>query len=234
MDSSSTDSALPLRERKKLRTRRELSETALRLFLEHGYEVTTLDDLVDAVEVSKRTFFRSYPSKEAVALAAETELWDAYVTAVVDRDIRGRVLPALRDALTATVSAMGDEWLRRFLATRGLIARTPVLRDRSDLASLVVQRRIVDALSVELGLDDRDVRLRLLGEVALGAWRCGAQAWIRGSKRTRGAGRVTGLVREVERAFDAIPDAVALAAGRASRASPRTYAPGGARRRASG
>lgn len=212
MDPSRTDSTLPLRERKKRRTRRELSEAALRMFLEHGYEATTLDDLVEAVEVSKRTFFRNYPSKEAVALAAETELWDAYVAALGERGVHGPVLDALCDALTATLSAMGDEWLRRFLATRGLIARTPALRDRSDLASLAVRRRIVETLSDQLRIGTDDVRLRLLGELALGAWRCGAQNWVRGGKRTRGSRKVTGLVREVERAFATVPDAVALEA----------------------
>lgn len=217
MGPSRTDSNLPLRERKKRRTRRELSEAALRMFLEHGYEATTLDDLVDSVEVSKRTFFRNYPSKEAVALAAETELWDAYVATLGERGVRGPVLDALRDALTATLSQMGDEWLRRFLATRGLIARTPTLRDRSDLVSLTVRRRIVETLGDELGISGHDVRLRLLGELALGAWRCGAQNWIRGGTRTRGSRKVTGLVREVESAFAAIPDAVALRAPRRAR-----------------
>jgi AcrR family transcriptional regulator len=213
MDPSSTDSALPLRERKKRRTRRELSEAALRLFLEHGYEATTLDDLVAAVEVSKRTFFRNYPSKDAVALAAETDLWDAYVATLEDRGVRGNVLGALRDALTATLSAMGDEWLRRFLATRGLIARTPALRDRSELVSLAARRRIVETLADQLAIDDHDVRLRLLGELALGAWRCGAQNWVRGGKRTRSR-RIAGLIREVESAFAAVPDAVGLTAVR--------------------
>lgn len=52
------ESALPLRERKKLRTRRVLADTALRMFLERGFEQTTLDDLVAAAEASVRTFFR--------------------------------------------------------------------------------------------------------------------------------------------------------------------------------
>jgi AcrR family transcriptional regulator len=204
-------SALPLRERKKLRTRRDLSEAALRLFLARGFDAVTLDELVDAVEVSKRTFFRNFPSKEAVALAAETELWDAYADQLSECELHGPVLTVLRDALTATVSGMGDDWLRRFLATRGLIARTPPLRDRSDLASLAVQRRVVEFLEAKLGLDSRaDVRLRLLGELALSAWRCGARNWVRSDKRAARDHKVAGLIREVGSAFDAIPATVAL------------------------
>lgn len=142
-----------------------------------------------------------------------SELWDAYVAALAGRDLRGPVIEALRETLTATLCAIGDEWLRRFLATRGLIARTPALRDRSDLVSLAVRRRIVDTLSGRLGIDGHDVRLRLLGELTLAAWRCGAQNWVQGGKRVRGSRKVTGLIREVERAFDAVPDALSLAAG---------------------
>lgn len=205
------DRPLPLRERKKLRTRRALAEAAVRLFLDRGFEKTTLDELVDAVEVSKRTFFRMYPSKEAVAIAAETELWDAYVEEVAQREIRGPALAVLREAMSATVLAMGREWMRRFLATRGLAARSPAVRDHSDLTSLVVERRLVELLERKLDIDSReDVRLRLLGELALGAWRCGVRNWIRRARQTRRPGSLRGLVREVEEAFDAIPATLTL------------------------
>ena len=46
--------SLGLRERKKERTREQLVEAALRLFTQHGYEGTTIDEIVDAVEVSPR------------------------------------------------------------------------------------------------------------------------------------------------------------------------------------
>lgn len=205
--------ALPLRERKKLRTRQHLVETALQLFLDRGFEATTLDQLVDTAEISLRTFFRLFPSKEAVALAAETELWDAYIDEIARRDLDGAVLTTLRDALSTTIYGMDTAWSQRFLATRGLAARTPALSDRSDLTSLTVQQRLVDVLETHLGIDSRDdVRLRLLGELALSAWRCGAKNWIRTAKAPdkRGHRGMTQLIRHVEDAFDAIPAAITL------------------------
>jgi AcrR family transcriptional regulator len=209
------DRALPLRERKKLRTHRVLADRAVRLFLDHGFHETTLDELVDAVEVSKRTFFRNYRSKEHVAMAAEYELWDAFVAEVADREIRGPVLIVLREALSAAIRGMGEDWDRRFIATRGLAARTPALRDHSIVASINVQERVVEVLEDKLGIDGReDVRLRLLGELSLSAWRCGAKNWVagRGFGGHRGQGGTETLVRRVEEAFDAIPASLALAA----------------------
>src|SRR5260370_35192089 len=55
-----------LRERKKARLRQQIVETALRLFRERGYENTRIDDIVHVLEVSQPTFFRYFPSKDAV------------------------------------------------------------------------------------------------------------------------------------------------------------------------
>lgn len=208
-----SDRALPLRERKRRRMRRALAETALRRFLDQGFEATTLDDLLDEVEVSKRTFYAHYSSKEDVALAAELELWEVYAAGVAAAEIHGPVLTALRDVLGAVLRELGDEWTRRFLATRGLIARTPALRNHSALLSILTQERIVEVLETTLGVDSRtDVRLRLLGEFCLSAWRCGAKNWVagRGQRSGRGAGGVATLIRRVEEAFDAIPGSLAL------------------------
>jgi AcrR family transcriptional regulator len=242
-DAIDGDRALPLRERKKLRTRRALADAALRLFLERGYAATTLDELVDEVEVSRRTFFRMYASKDEVALAAELELWEAFVAEVAAREVHGPVLDLLRGALADAVTGLGPDWDERFLATRGLLARTPALWDRSIALSMGAQDRVVAQLEEKLGIDSRtDVRLRLLGEFALAAWRCAAKNWIRagrhdrshrrddttdgeirgsrpapgcGRSGSRPAARLGGsaeLLRHVDEAFAAMPGAIDLTA----------------------
>ena len=55
-----------LRERKKARLRQQIVDTAIRLFRKQGYEKTRIDDIVNILEISQPTFFRYFPSKDAV------------------------------------------------------------------------------------------------------------------------------------------------------------------------
>ncbi len=55
-----------LRERKKARLRQQIIDTSIRLFRKRGYEKTRIDDIVRILEISQPTFFRYFPSKDAV------------------------------------------------------------------------------------------------------------------------------------------------------------------------
>ena len=54
---------------KKQRTRQRLAEAAAELFYERGYDATTIDDIAAAVDVSPRTFYRYFPTKEDLVVA---------------------------------------------------------------------------------------------------------------------------------------------------------------------
>jgi AcrR family transcriptional regulator len=57
-----------LRERKKRLLQEAIEQAALKLFLQRGYEQTSIQDIAEAVMISPRTFFRYFPSKEEVLL----------------------------------------------------------------------------------------------------------------------------------------------------------------------
>jgi len=66
VDSTSNRESLGLRERKKARLRQQIIDTSIRLFRKRGYENTRVEDIVQILEISQPTFFRYFPSKDAV------------------------------------------------------------------------------------------------------------------------------------------------------------------------
>jgi AcrR family transcriptional regulator len=63
---ASSPEPVGLRERKKARLRQQIIDTSIRLFRKRGYENTRIEDIVQILEISQPTFFRYFPSKDAV------------------------------------------------------------------------------------------------------------------------------------------------------------------------
>lgn len=71
-----------LRERKKLRTRATLIETAAELCEKQGFDNTTVEQIAAAADVSPRTFSRYFPTKEAVFFAIVEETADVIASLI--------------------------------------------------------------------------------------------------------------------------------------------------------
>ncbi|MFI7443266.1 TetR/AcrR family transcriptional regulator [Nonomuraea indica] len=200
------DRSLPLRERKRLRTRRALADAALRMFGEKGFDATTLDELVQAVEVSKSTFFRAFPAKEAVAIEAETEVWTAYLALLGERELSGLVITQLRDCLADAVTRLDPAWDDRYVATRRLILTAPALLAYVDSYRTGVEDEVVSCLAGKLGLDADDLRIHVLAQLTTTCWSVSARAWVRGDA----AGGRAALLARLDQAYRSIPASLEL------------------------
>jgi AcrR family transcriptional regulator len=202
------DRSLPLRERKKLRTRRALADAALRLFTERGFDATTLEELADEAEVSKSTFFRIFPAKEAAAIEAEAELWSAYLTALAGRELSGPVLGELHRTLAAAAAGLDPGWDQRFLATRRLVATEPALLRYIEHYRAHIKEQVAACLASKLRLDPEDLRLRVLAELATAAFSLSGRHWVRDG----GRGGRKALLEGFDDAVAAIPASLDLSA----------------------
>lgn len=198
-----------LRERKKLRTRQAMIDTALAKFTEQGFDATTVDELCEAVEVSKTTFFRYFGCKEDVALAPTEDLWTAFLADLETRERDDRpLLEVLQDGVLASLAQMPDEgWAERVLLSRRLAAATPSMDAHGLQFCARTTRSAIEILHRRLGLPDQaDLRARLALDLLVAAFHCALEAWLaRDGSHTR-----DDLVECVRETFAAIPGALTL------------------------
>jgi AcrR family transcriptional regulator len=118
-----------LRERKKARTRAAIREHALRLFHEHGYHETTVEQIAEAAEVSPSTFFRYFPTKEDVVLQDDFDVLAVELFEAQPADLSP--IAAFRATSAQMFGAMSPEDLARLRETTELTFNVPEVRARA-------------------------------------------------------------------------------------------------------
>ena len=88
-----------LRELKKARTRETIAATAIRMFLESGFDEVSITDIAQAAEVSRRTLFAYFPTKEDLVLQRFADHEDEAARIVRARQPGQPPLEALRAAM---------------------------------------------------------------------------------------------------------------------------------------
>ncbi|HEY3007694.1 MAG TPA: TetR family transcriptional regulator [Micromonosporaceae bacterium] len=178
-----------LRERKKQRTHDALVDAAFDLFKRKGFEATTIDEIAEAVELSPRTFFRYFESKEDVALTLLDQQFSAVYAAFAARPAREPVLTALRHAVVEMMNACerGTAGFdaERFSCAQQVMKDSPAVHARSlevcsariaELARHVGGRMGVDPLT--------DPRPTLVAAVATTAVQTAMIAWREAEPQT--------------------------------------------------
>ncbi|CAL9575811.1 TetR family transcriptional regulator [Streptomyces sp. Tu 3180] len=175
-----------LRERKKQRTRDALVRAALELFATRGYEGTTVDDIAAAVDVSQRTFFRYFASKEEVAFFVPRLAESHVVEAVRGRPPGEAPLETLRravldswDGINATIEQVVP--LDLHLRVYRVIESTPALLAAHLRRATELEEELARIVAGREGLDvDTDPRPRILVAAFGGVVRVAERLWSAG------------------------------------------------------
>ena len=117
---------LGLRERKKIRTRETIRREAFRLFEQNGYVNTTVEQIAEAADVSPRTFFRYFSSKEYVLLS--DDLIEPIVEAFIKAPAELSPVAAYRHGVETTFGAMTEAQLENALEGQRLMYAIPEAR----------------------------------------------------------------------------------------------------------
>ncbi|WP_147942429.1 TetR/AcrR family transcriptional regulator [Microbispora sp. CSR-4] len=168
-----------LRERKKAETRQAIHKATMRLAVERGLDHVTVDDIVEAANVSRRTFSNYFGNKEDALLYGEEQRIRSLVRAVRERPAEESGWQALRGAVRDELEDVGEperEWAVR----TSLARRHPALLARQLANHAELERELVQAISGREGSGEpgADLKRRIMAAAFLVALRIATNIWI--------------------------------------------------------
>src|ERR1700716_1359464 len=154
-----------LRERKKQKTRDTIIKVALDLFAERGYEQTTIAEIADAAEVSPRTIFAYFPSKEDIVFCQLPEAQARLGQALRERPDGATALDVLRDFIAASLSSDPNTVLRK-----RIVESDETLQRGERARNGPFEQLLVEAIAEDLHAGPDDIRPPIAAAAAVAAF----------------------------------------------------------------
>lgn len=164
-----------LRARKRQQTRERITRAAMELFLARGFEATTLDDIAAAADISRRSFFHYFASKEDVVIAWQDGSADAMIAAIAARPSDEPMLTAAENAVLVLARQFKPE---EAVAMARLKRETPILRAREQVKYEKMERAMATALAARSRDSAEQRRARLVAMMTTGAIRLASENWM--------------------------------------------------------
>src|ERR1700722_11991223 len=147
-----------LRERKKQQTRERIASVALALFAERGYDHTTLAEIAEAADVSPRTIFAYYQSKEDILFCDEPLMYERLERMLRERPAGATTVDALREFI-----ASFDESDEQNVLRKRIIGASEGLRLSERARSAPMEELVTASIARDLGdVGPDDIRPRLI------------------------------------------------------------------------
>jgi AcrR family transcriptional regulator len=161
------DRSLPLRERKKIKTRESIRRTALELIKSNGYANTTVEQIAESAEVSPSTFFRYFSSKQSVLMNDEVRRVATAALAIQPPGVS--TTQALRQALEITMATVSeDEWKAERIR-RQLLLSIPGLSEVQHEEHRHTAANMIEVECRRLGREPDDFEVRVFFGAVTGA-----------------------------------------------------------------
>ena len=162
---------------RKARTRARIAEAALELFIDRGYAETTVDHIAEAAQVSRRTIFYHFPTKEAMLFDHLVGRREAAIQRLEGRPVSEPPLVSLH-AVFRELCEQGYD--RQLLAQiRGVLETEPRLAGTQlSLGIGTFERRVIAALENRPGRGHSSVEIRALAFMAIGWFISAAHVYL--------------------------------------------------------
>ncbi|KEF08074.1 MULTISPECIES: TetR/AcrR family transcriptional regulator [Streptomyces] len=161
------------RERKKAATRQKIADTALRLFLERGYDAVGIRDVAAEADVAVTTLFSHFASKEALVFEQDDNFEQRLTQAVTDRAPHEPLIPALRREILAMVrhcTADGSAPIYR------MIDESRALREYEESMRLRHAESLATAIAADPGLPQTATACRTIARFVIDAYALAREA----------------------------------------------------------
>ena len=157
-----------LRERKRLRTRETVRREAFRLFELNGYTQTTVDQIAEAADVSPRTFFRYFPTKESVLF--NDDLLSPIIEAFLAAPAELSPVAAYRHAAAQVFSAMAGPEYDYLIARQRLLYSLPEAKGALWNEHVGAIRMLTVAIAQRLNRPHDDYQMRVTAGAIIGVF----------------------------------------------------------------
>ncbi|UOZ05267.1 TetR/AcrR family transcriptional regulator [Amycolatopsis sp. WQ 127309] len=161
------------RERKKAATRQKIADTALRLFLERGYDAVGIRDVAAEADVAVTTLFSHFAAKEALVFERDDDFEQRLTQAVTGRAPHEPLMPALRREVHALVrhcTAEGAAPIWR------MIDGSPALREYEESMRLRHAESLAAAIAADPGLARTPTACRTIARFVIDAYSLSREA----------------------------------------------------------
>lgn len=182
-----------VRDRKRRETRRRIAETGLKLFLEQGYEGTTLDAIAAEAGISRRTFFLYFKSKDEIVMAWQENAWEEMLACLLTVSPDEAPLDAVRKTLVSHVLQYESGQMK---AIDRVMRASKILMARKQATYAIQEDALYATLCEVWRQPQRRASLRIVAMVSIGTMRIAIEAW---GQQTDGRGIGEFLEEEFER-----------------------------------
>lgn len=164
-----------LRERKRRETLQRISEVALELFVAKGYDSTTLDEIAAAADISRRTLFYYFDSKEEILHASVEGYAHEIKALVVENASAGEPLDIVREAVLKLVAPHREA---KMIATARLVRQSEAFRARNKGRMQQFEQAVLEGLCELWPKKEYRDRWRIVAMISMGALRLATDSWI--------------------------------------------------------